>query len=200
MSQYFRRLRHLFQRKQPLLTTEQTFLDALNIGYLTANISSEKLERILHSITDLSAGTPAHYKARLRVDRIVGPLRFDFLPNPLILRCNTGIGGLWEQIEKPILLQSQGILVDFGSYLPHLKNTDGYPGHSQFLVFITKEKVPRPTIYMVHGVEEQIEIDLLKSKMRLEESDILMVNNTSNPDSLKKILQKLVQKINENTG
>ncbi len=198
MSQYFRRLRQLFRRKRSTLATEQTYPDALNIGYLTANTSSEKLDRILHSIIDLSAEATVLDKNKFS-HGIVGPLRFDFLPSPLILTCNTGICGLWEQMEKPILLQSKGILVDFGSYLSHSKNTDGYPGHGQFLVFITKEKIPRPTIYLVHGVEGQIEIDLLKSKMRLEEADILMVNDPSNPASLKKILRKLVQKINENT-
>ena len=46
---------------------------------------------------------------------------------------------------------------------------------------------------MVHGVEELVEMGLLKSKMMLEESDILMVNDDADPNSLKKILQKLVE-------
>lgn len=170
--------------------TNQTFPKALNIAYLGTNTNSDKLDKVLRSIIDLSTDASDYVHDRITIAyRHLGPLHFNFLPVSFILRYNTGIL-VWEGIEKPLILQSQGILIDFGNYLPHSKNTDGYPDSKSFLVWATK-RFQKPTIYMVHGVEEQVEMDLLKSKMMLEESDNLMVNDATNPDSLKKILQKL---------
>ncbi|MCA9919982.1 MAG: hypothetical protein KC445_18625 [Anaerolineales bacterium] len=172
--------------------TNQTLPEIFNIGYLGTNTNSDHLDKMLRSIIDLSTDASDYIHDRITVAyRSVGPLHFNFLPVPFILRYNTGIL-VWERIEKPLILQSQGILVDFGVYLAHSKNTDGYPDSKPFLVWATK-RFQKPTVYMVHGVEEQVEMGLLKPKMMLEESDILMVNDEADPDSLKKILQKLVE-------
>ncbi len=172
----------------------QTFSEILNMGYLGTKhgFDVDKLDRVMRSIIALSAEASDYVRDEITtVYPDVGPLHFDFLRAPLMFRFNTGIF-LWETIEKPVILQSQGILVDFGVYNPYRKNTDGHPSHTLYLVAATK-RYQKPTVYMVHGVEEQIEMDVLRSKMRLEELDILMVNDPNDPDSLKEILKKLVE-------
>ncbi len=168
--------------------------DVLNIGYLGTlhDFDNRKLDRVLRSIIDLSTENSVYSHDEITVSyRHVGPLHFDFLNIPVVLRYNTGII-LLEKVEKPVLLQSQGILLDFGAYDADSKSPDGHQGHNLLLVWATKE-AQKPTVYMVHGIEEEVEMDLLRSKMKLDESDILMVNDPNKQDSLKKILQKLVE-------
>ncbi len=170
----------------------------LNICYFGTKrgFDVDKLDKVLRAIVDVSEEASVYaYDEITTAYPHLGPLHFDFLPMPLILRYNTGIV-VWESIEKPLLLQSQGVLLDLGIYQTHSKMTDGDLSNNLLLVAATK-KFQKPTIYMVHGVEEQIEMDLLKAKMRLEESDVLMVYDKSAPISLKEILQKLVNVILE---
>lgn len=110
---------------------------------------------------------------------------------PIILKFNLGIIA-WESFERPLIQQAQGVLLDLEAYRPDLKTTDAHPGTNPILV-ATAQIFQKPTVYMVHGVEAEIEMELLRSRMKLNESDILMVNKPNDPDSLKKILKKLIE-------
>ena len=175
--------------------TDKTPPDMLNICYLgtLSGDDIDKLDRVLRSIVDLSeeASFYEHELITVAYHDEVGPLHFDFLPMPIILKFNTGIIA-WESFEKPLIQQAQGVLLDFGAYRPHLKTTEAHPGTNPILVATTKV-FQKPTVYMVHGVEAEIEMELLRSKMKLNESDILMVNEPNDPDSLKKIIKKLIE-------
>lgn len=177
------------------LMKDKTPPDMLNICYLgtLSGDDIDKLDRVLRFIIDLSTEASIYIRDDITVayrDE-VGPLHFDFLPMPIILKFNSGIIA-WESFEKPLIQQAQGILLDLGAYRPDLKTTDAHPGTNPILV-ATTQIFQKPTVYMVHGIEEEIEMELLRSKMKLNESDILMVNKPNDPDSLKKILKKLIE-------
>lgn len=157
---------------------------ALHVLFITSWFNQD-VDDFLRAIVDLSKEADIHEH-----DSIIAgyehtiPLNYDFLEGPILLRYIASSYPYELQMDK--IEPSECILYELRKYADM-----GLPdNHSPTTIFET-EQLNLPMVYFVYG-KKDINLDTLRSELQLATPENLMVYDSSDPDSLKEILKKLV--------
>lgn len=148
-------------------------------------VLDKKADDFLRAIVDLSKESEFYsHDSIIAGYEHTGALHFEFLDTPLLFRYT--IGGYPYELQTKNFEQSQCVLYDLGNFSEDMEVPDSY-----FEKHVHEtEQLNLPMVYFIYGTKD-IQMDTLKLKLRLERPENLMVFDSSDSDSLKKILKKI---------
>ncbi len=170
------------------------FPDALHALFITW-VLNEEADKFLRAIIDLSEDSDFYAGDSIIAGYVhTGALHFNFLKTSILFRYTIAGLDFDHKYQLKLIEPSQCILYDLGNYTESMDAPDRYSEKN----LLKTEKLNLPMVYFVYG-KKDIQLDILRSKVRVATPENLMIYDSSESDSLREILKRLVRVTTEQT-